>query len=70
MLLRREASTRAIHKVEAIEVWRFEPAFLDALEGQLDRNMKLELARDDGGLYVTPVGGEVIEGTVTGVSLV
>jgi uncharacterized protein YaeQ len=27
MLLRREAASRAIHKVESIEVWRFEPAF-------------------------------------------
>src|SRR5580704_4100089 len=30
-LLRREASSRAIHKVAAIEVWRLAPAFLDAL---------------------------------------
>jgi hypothetical protein len=35
----------------------------------LDRNTKLELARNDGGLYVT-VGGRVIEGTIAGVSLV
>jgi uncharacterized protein YaeQ len=69
LLLRREAASRAIHKVEAIEVWRFEPAFLDALEPMLDRNTKLELARNDGGLYVT-VGGRVIEGTIAGVSLV
>jgi uncharacterized protein YaeQ len=68
MLLRREAATRAIHKVEAIDVWRFEPAFLDALEPMLDRNTKLELARNDGGLYVT-VGGRVIEGSVARVSL-
>lgn len=68
VLLRREAATRAIHKVEAIDVWRFEPAFLDALEPMLDRNTKLELARNDGGLYVT-VGGRVIEGSVTRVSL-
>src|SRR5580700_8189170 len=26
-LLRREASSRPIHRVEAIEVWRFEPSF-------------------------------------------
>jgi uncharacterized protein YaeQ len=68
-LLRREAESRAIHKVEAIEVWRFEPAFLDAIEAVLDRSTKLELARNDGGLYVT-VGGRVIEGTIAGVSLV
>ena len=69
MLLRREAASRTIHKVEAIEVWRFEPAFLDAREPMLDRNTKLELARNDGGLYVT-VAGRVIEGAATRVSLV
>jgi uncharacterized protein YaeQ len=68
MLLRREASSRAIHKVEAIEVWRFEPAFLDALEPLLERSTKLEIARNDGGLYVT-AGSRVIEGAVTRVSL-
>ena len=68
MLLRREASSRAIHKVEAIEVWRFEPAFLDALEPLLERRTKLEIARNDGGLYVT-AGGRVIEGAATSVSL-
>jgi uncharacterized protein YaeQ len=67
-LLRREASTRAIHKVEDIEVWRLEPAFLDALEPMLDRSTKLEVARNDGGLYVT-VGGRVIEGSIARVSL-
>ena len=69
ILLRREASSRAIHKVEAIEVWRFEPALLDALEPMLDRSTKLEVARNDGRLYVT-VAGRVIEGAVTSVSLV
>ena len=69
MLLRREAASRAFHKVESIEVWRFEPAFLDALEPMLDRSTKLELARNDGGLYVT-VGGRVIEGAVARVSLI
>jgi uncharacterized protein YaeQ len=67
-LLRREASSRAIHKVEAIEVWRLEPAFLDALEPLLERSMKLELARNDGGLYVT-AGERVVEGALSRVSL-
>src|SRR6185295_17187306 len=30
--LRKEAATKAIHKVDAIDVWRFEPKFLDAIE--------------------------------------
>jgi uncharacterized protein YaeQ len=60
-LLRRQTTTRAIHKVEEIEVWRFEPSFLDAVERTFGRTTKLEIARTDGQLYVT-VGGDVIEG--------
>lgn len=67
-LLRREAATRAIHRVDEIEVWRLEPAFLDALEAKVDRNTKLELVRNDGQLYVT-VKGAVLEGVLTRVSL-
>lgn len=68
-MLRREASTRAIHKVEAIEVFRFEPSFLDALEPKIDRNTSLELVRTEGQLYVT-VDGKQIEGAITPCSLV
>jgi uncharacterized protein YaeQ len=67
--LRREASTRAIHKVETIEVWRIEPTFLDAIEPKLDRNARLEIVRNDGQLYVTAASG-VIEGALTRCSLV
>ncbi len=67
-LLRREAQSRPIHKVEAIEVWRLEPSFLDALEARVGRNTKLEIVRTDGQLYVT-VGGATIEGTLTRASL-
>ncbi|MGZ3478519.1 MAG: YaeQ family protein [Polyangiales bacterium] len=72
-LLRKEASARAIHKVEEIEVNRFAPAFLDALESKIDRNTKLELVRTDGVLYVTfpdPRRGGQIEGSVERLSLV
>jgi uncharacterized protein YaeQ len=68
-LLRREAGSRAIHKVEDIEVYRFEPSFLDALEAELGRKATLELARNDGRLYVT-VGGRVIEGGIEEARLV
>jgi uncharacterized protein YaeQ len=67
-LLRREASSRPIHRVEAIEVWRFEPSFLDALEAMTGQRSKVEVARNDGRLYVT-LGGSVVEGDVTQVSL-
>jgi uncharacterized protein YaeQ len=67
-VLRREAASRAIHDVDAIEVWRLEPAFLDALEAKLDRTTKMELVRNDGRLYVT-VDGAVIEGGISRASL-
>ncbi|HLL04171.1 MAG TPA: YaeQ family protein [Myxococcaceae bacterium] len=68
-LLRREAATRAIHKVEHIEVWRFSPAFLDALEVKMGRATQLELTRTDGQLYVT-LGGETLEAALAPESLV
>jgi uncharacterized protein YaeQ len=68
-LLRQEAATRAIHRVEAIEVSRFEPVFLDGLEGMMGRSTVLEIVRNEGKIYVTS-GGVVSEGDVTPVSLV
>jgi uncharacterized protein YaeQ len=67
--LRREASTRAIHRVEEIAVWRFEPSFLDAVAHTLGRTTQLEVVRTDGQLYVT-VAGKVIEGKIEHVRLV
>jgi uncharacterized protein YaeQ len=68
-LLQREASTRSIHRIEDIEVWRFEVKFLDALEAKIGRTTPLELVRSDGRLYVTVDGG-VLEGAVARESLV
>jgi uncharacterized protein YaeQ len=68
-LLLREASARPIHHVEQIEVYRFEPEFLDALDRKLDKNSKFELVRTDGQLYVT-IGGETLNGTIAQCSLV
>jgi uncharacterized protein YaeQ len=67
--LRKEAATKAIHKVEAIEVWRFETRFLDAIIERMERNTKLELTRNDGQLYVA-ISGETIEATLASASLV
>jgi uncharacterized protein YaeQ len=67
--LRKEAATKAIHKVDAIDVWRFEPKFLDAIETKVARNTKLELTRNDGQLYVA-IGGETIEASLERASLV
>ncbi|NOU31723.1 MAG: YaeQ family protein [Polyangiaceae bacterium] len=67
-LLQREAKTRVIHKMDGIEVYRLEPAFLDAIDPHVDRNTELELTRNDGQLYVS-VDGETLEGALTRVSL-
>ena len=68
-LLLREASSRAIHKLEQIEVYRFEPEFLDSLHAKLEKNSKFEVVRTDGQLYVT-LAGETLNGTITQCSLV
>jgi uncharacterized protein YaeQ len=67
-LLLKEASARPIHRVEQIEVWRFESEFLDALANTLTKNEKFELVRTDGQLYVTLSSG-ALNGTLTQCSL-
>lgn len=67
-LLRREAATRKIHKVETILVWRFEPAFLDLLAESLERRTALEVVRSDGRLYVT-IAGNLHETELTSAQL-
>lgn len=66
--LRKEAATKAIHKVDAIEVWRFEPKFLDDIIAKMERNTKLELTRNDGQLYVA-IGGQTLETSLAVASL-
>ena len=68
-LLQREASGRAIHQVERIDVYRLEAEFLDAIDRKLDKNSKFEIVHTDGQLYVT-LGGETLNGTLTHCSLV
>ncbi len=58
--LQREAATRPIHKIDDIVVWVLDGAFLDALGDQMARRLKVELARNDGKLYVT-IGDKVTE---------
>ncbi len=67
--LRRELTTRTIHKADAIEVWRIDQALLDALETRVDRHTTLDLLRSDGHLYVT-IGGTTLDGPITRGSLV
>lgn len=54
--LRREAGTRAIHRLEQIRVWRFTPTYLDQLAQHLERRTALEVVRNEGRLYVTLAG--------------
>lgn len=67
-MLRKEAATRAIHKIDDIEVWRFEPSFLDAIEAKMERNTQLEVTRNDGQLYVS-VAGTTLEAPLERASL-
>jgi uncharacterized protein YaeQ len=62
-LLEREAASRKIHAIEAIEVFLLEPKFLDALEPHLQKHLEIELVRNSGTLYVTLPGG-LIEGSI------
>jgi uncharacterized protein YaeQ len=68
-LLQQEAAMRTIHRVEEIEVRRFEPAFLDGLEGLIGRSALIEIVHNDGKIYLT-AGVVVKEGEVTRVPLV
>jgi uncharacterized protein YaeQ len=68
-LLQREAATRAIHKVDAIAVWRLDAALLDAIAERLARTTRLGVTRTDGALYVT-VDALTLEGQCQRASLV
>jgi uncharacterized protein YaeQ len=52
-LLLEAARERAIHKVDSIEVYAIDGAFLDALAATTDRNTKWALVHTEGTLYVT-----------------
>jgi uncharacterized protein YaeQ len=66
--LRREAATRAVHRLEEIVVLRFEPAFLDALDAKVEKNTSFELVRNSGELYVS-VAGATLDSALTTASL-
>lgn len=59
-LLLKEAQSSPIHRLEAIEVWPLEVAFLERAEAKLDRKLELSLTRSDGTLYLT-IGNETLE---------
>jgi uncharacterized protein YaeQ len=57
--LRAEAAS--IHKASTIAVTTIAPAFLDALEGHVERQITLQLLRNEGVLYATVASGETFE---------
>ena len=67
LALRREARTRAIHRVNDIELWRIEPRFLDEVEAAIEssgrRSAQIECLRSEGQIYFT-MGGQTISGTL------
>jgi uncharacterized protein YaeQ len=63
-LLTREAESRAIHRVETIEVYAIDSTFLETLAALTDRNVNWTLLRNDGLVYVT-AGSETLSTTMT-----
>jgi uncharacterized protein YaeQ len=67
--LRRSVRGATIHRASEIELYAFEPSFLDALDGVTERTSKWDLTHSDGQLYVT-VGKTTLETPVRRVPLV
>ncbi len=60
--------TKAVHRAEAIRVFCFAPAFLDAIEAKIGRKNDLEITRNDGILYVG-IDGTTVETPIVEASL-
>ena len=59
-LLLAEAASGPIHRLEEIEVWPLDVAFLDRVAERLERKLSFTLTRSDGMLYLG-LGGETFE---------
>jgi uncharacterized protein YaeQ len=68
-LLRKEAASQPIHRIEAIDVHHFEPSFLDELAAGVDRTTSLTVVRSDSHLYVT-IGATTLEAPLPRLSLI
>lgn len=51
--LKRIAGERHIHRLQEIQLFAVDPAFLDALDGATDRNSQWTMVHTEGSLYVT-----------------
>jgi uncharacterized protein YaeQ len=67
--LRREIAGRKVHRVEEIEVFRVDPALVEAIEARVERRTAMSISRSGGTLYVD-VAGTTLEGPVSRESLV
>lgn len=65
---RREAMARPIYKSDSIDVWVVGGPLLGGLEEVVGKSAKLDVLRNDGGLYVT-TAGRTFEGTIERASL-
>lgn len=68
-LLVKEVGREAIHRLDQIEAYAFDRAFVDELGQRMERNTRWDLTRSGGQLYVT-VDGKTFEATLTPVALV
>jgi len=59
-LLVAEAASAPVFRLDAIEVWPLEPAFVDTLADKLERKCSLGITRSDGVLYVS-LGSQTYE---------
>lgn len=64
----KEVASRPIHRLEAIEAFVLDPAFLDELGETLGRSARWELTHNDGQLYVA-VDGRTLSSVVTPLAL-
>ena len=63
-LLIAEATSSPVFRLEEIEVWPLDPAFVDQVAGKLDRRLDLSLSRSEGSVYLT-LNGATLETTLT-----
>jgi len=59
-LLIAEAASAPVFRLDEIELWPLDPAFVDSLADKLDRKCALGITRSDGALYVT-LGNQTYE---------
>ncbi len=64
-----KARAGEIHRAEMIDVWQLDEAFIDTVAERVERNLALELTRNDGCLYLTLPGSKLVEGSIARTSL-